>query len=164
VAAQVAAALDDGQSVQAPQLRHERKHGGRNVLVGGADHYRVELTRPHEIVQRAGILVGEDEVLQANAGRVQKPRGLAQQARPHQAAAGARLRLGRERDQQRHADELAIQPLATQRDKAMRIDPGIRGDKESHSGGLGVVSLMIHCASLIARRAAWTGPAYGFLA
>lgn len=136
VAAKVAAALDDGQSVQAPQLRHEWKDWRRYVPVGGADQDRVELTGSNELLQRVGVLIRQDEVLQADAGRVQACRGPAQQARAHNAPMGACLRRGGERDEQRQADELAVRPLAAQRDEAMRIDGGIRGDQDSRRDGL----------------------------
>jgi hypothetical protein len=47
----------------------------------------------------------------------------------------------------------------------MRVDPGISGDEDSRKGVPAVVLLVIHGASLVdGLSAAWTGPAYGFMA
>lgn len=148
VAAKVAAALDDGYSMLAPQLRHKGKDRGRYVLVGRADQDRVELTQLKELIQRVGVLICQDEVLQTDAGRVQERRGFAQQARAHNASVGAFLRPGGERDEQRHAEEIAVRPLATKGYEAMRIDAGIRGDEDTRNVGLILVSLVIHGDSL----------------
>ena len=60
MAAEVAAALDDNQSMQARPLRDERKHGGRPLLVGRANQHGVELTRPHQVVYFVGVRQGNE--------------------------------------------------------------------------------------------------------
>jgi len=80
MAAAVAATLDDGQSTPARQLRDERKHGRRALLVGRANQHGVELARGHQIVYFIGVSNGENEVLEADAGRVEQRGGSAQEA------------------------------------------------------------------------------------
>src|SRR4029079_13225020 len=108
MAAEVAAALDNGRSMQARQLRHEGKHGRRPLLVGRANQHGVELTRPHQVVYFVGVANGENEVLQADAGRVEQSRGPPPQGRAPCTVLDGRLRVGSEWDEKRYADELAV--------------------------------------------------------
>jgi hypothetical protein len=95
-----AAAPDDGQSLQARQLRDERKHGRRALLVGRANQHGIELARRQQIFYFVSVSNGENEVLEADAGRVEERGSSAQEVGAPCAVLERRLRVGSEGDEQ----------------------------------------------------------------
>ena len=155
----VAAALYDGQSMQAPQLRDERKHGRRRSSLAAQITTASNSPDPTRSSTSPASLVREDEVLQADAGRVQQlPRPCAAGPRPRQHY-GAPPDSAASGTSSETLEHLAVRPLATERHQPMRINADIRGDEDSRKVGLTVVLLVGHGASLLARRTlgCWPG-------